>query len=275
VSEDTSLSDHVVRVRRHPWARGTARIGYVLVGVLHLLVAWIAIRVALGFDDGESEDVDQQGALQQLADQPAGGVILWLVAGALIVLALWQASVAVVGDQIDVEHPVRNRIRAGSKCLVHAGFAFTAINVLLGGGGSGDEQAEEGASVLVGSDVGRVVLFLIGLGIVGFALVQIGRGITKHFVRYLKEDELHDTIGPLVVKAGIAGFVGRGLGLVVVGVLVCVAAVQADPEEAGGLDQALTTLAEQPYGPWLLGVIALGFAAFGLYAFGRARYGRI
>ena len=38
---------------------------------------------------------------------------------------------------------------------------------------------------------------------------------------------------------------------------------------------ALRLLAEQSYGPWLLGLIALGIAAFGVYCFSQARYRKV
>jgi hypothetical protein len=56
---------------------------------------------------------------------------------------------------------------------------------------------------------------------------------------------------------------------------VVVAAVRFRPEEASGLDQALNTLAQQPYGPWLLAAVALGLAAYGVFCFFDARYHRV
>ena len=74
---------------------------------------------------------------------------------------------------------------------------------------------------------------------------------------------------------GVFGHVARALAFAVVGVLFGVAALRADPGRAGGLDQALTTLAAQPYGPLLLLVVALGFVAFGPYTFAEAWARRI
>ena len=57
--------------------------------------------------------------------------------------------------------------------------------------------------------------------------------------------------------------------------LFVVAAVQHDPQQAGGLDSAFATLAAQPFGVALLVAVGLGFAAYGLYSFARARYARM
>lgn len=60
-----------------------------------------------------------------------------------------------------------------------------------------------------------------------------------------------------------------------VGVILIVAAPQFDPSEATGLGGALHTLLQQPFGPWLLGVVACGLLAYGLLIVAVARFGRI
>jgi type IV secretory pathway VirB2 component (pilin) len=70
------------------------------------------------------------------------------------------------------------------------------------------------------------------------------------------------------------GFVAVGLAYAMVGVLVLTAAVTYDAKKSTGLDGALQTLAKQPYGPVLLGLIALGVACYGIYCFFDARFRR-
>jgi hypothetical protein len=59
------------------------------------------------------------------------------------------------------------------------------------------------------------------------------------------------------------------------GLFLILAAFRQEPGEAKGLAGALNTLAEQPYGPFLLGAVAAGLALYGLYMFVEARYRRI
>ncbi len=61
----------------------------------------------------------------------------------------------------------------------------------------------------------------------------------------------------------------------IIGVFVIVAALQFDPSEAAGLGGALQELLRQPFGSWVLGVVALGLVAYGLLMLAVARYGRI
>ena len=53
------------------------------------------------------------------------------------------------------------------------------------------------------------------------------------------------------------------------------AALEHDPQEARGLGGALQTLAQQPFGAWLLGAVALGLVAYGLFMLSVARYRHI
>ena len=60
-----------------------------------------------------------------------------------------------------------------------------------------------------------------------------------------------------------------------IGIFFLTAAWQVDSSESGGLGKALQTLQEQPYGPWVLGIVAAGLFAFGVYSVIEAVYRRI
>jgi hypothetical protein len=62
----------------------------------------------------------------------------------------------------------------------------------------------------------------------------------------------------------------RGLVLLIIGVFLAQAALQSDPKEARGIGGALSALAAQPSGSYLLGLVAFGFFMFVV-----ARYRRI
>ena len=70
-----------------------ARAGFAISGVLHLLVAYIILRIAFG----SGGSADQSGALATLAGQTGGAVMLWTAAVGLLALALWRLAETVVG----------------------------------------------------------------------------------------------------------------------------------------------------------------------------------
>src|SRR3954469_15761608 len=61
----------------HPVVEWGARLGYAASGVLHLLLAWLPVNVALGDAHGQAS---QSGALATVAHQSFGLVLLWVLA---------------------------------------------------------------------------------------------------------------------------------------------------------------------------------------------------
>lgn len=243
----------------HPLLEKGARLGYAASGVLHLLLAWVTVQLA--WTSG-GEQADQQGALRQLAGNGLGQALLWLLLAGFVLLALWQVTEAVAwGEAAD-------RAKAAAKAVVYAVLAGTTGTVLAGSGsGSGSGSATAG---LMGSGFGRVLVGLVGVGVVVVGGYHVVKGWREKFL-----EDLESSPSPWVRRAGRVGYVGKGVALAVVGVLLVVAAVQSDPEKAQGLDAALHALAGLPFGPVLLTLVALGFAAYGVYAFGRARHAKV
>ena len=66
-----------------------ARVGLIAYGVVHLLVAWLALQLAWGGGGGSA---DQSGAMRTLAESRVGKPLLWVLAVGLIALAVWQAA---------------------------------------------------------------------------------------------------------------------------------------------------------------------------------------
>ena len=66
-----------------------ARIGLIAYGVVHLLVAWLALQLAWG---SRQDSADQSGAMRTLAESPVGKPLLWVVAAGMIALAVWPAA---------------------------------------------------------------------------------------------------------------------------------------------------------------------------------------
>ena len=69
------------------WLDHAVRIGLVAYGVVHLLIGWLAIQLALG---DHSKSASAKGAMAELAEQPFGQVLVWAVAVGLYFLVLWR-----------------------------------------------------------------------------------------------------------------------------------------------------------------------------------------
>ena len=160
--------------------------------------------------------------------------------------------------------------------LVYAGLAVTAFRIIAGSGAAGGQGGNQAlAAGLLDKPFGRWLVILAGVGILCSAFSQLWQAYTKKFQRKLRMDQMDATERRLAVRTGQAGLASRGVVFLIMGWFLIQAALRYDPSEASGLSGALEALARQPYGPWLLGIVALGLTCFGAYSFLQARYRRI
>jgi hypothetical protein len=250
-----------------------ARIGLVAYGVVHLVVAWLALQLAWGGGSGQS--ADQSGALATLAEQPLGRPLLWLLAVGLIALAAWQAAevlrwrsrLSSSGDAR--KKALEKTVKSVAKAVLYAALAVLAIRTATGGGGGGGQQQAAG---VFGWPAGRWLVGLIGLVVIGVGVYLVHKGVSKRFLQEVDLGQAPPQTTRLVTRLGQAGFPAKGVSLAVVGGLVVYAAATFDPARATGLDGALRTILDAPFGKVLLTLVAIGIAAFGGYCFVRARY---
>lgn len=261
------------QVRHSDLLKHGARIGLIAYGVVHLLVAWIALQVAWS----GGGDASSGGALRTLAGQPFGRTMLWITVVGLIALVLWQIATAVWGYQTaDGFEKVRKRLTAAGRAVVYAALAASAVKIAMGsGGGSGGDSKEEGLTAdLLTAPAGRVLVAAVGIAIVAVGCAQIYRGLSDSFTHDLESSATGGASGSAVLAVGRFGYAAKGIAVGVVGGLFVWAALSYDPDKAGGLDDALTTVREQPFGPYLLTFVALGLAAFGLFCFAWAKHAK-
>jgi hypothetical protein len=243
--------------------------GLVTYGVLHLVIAWTALQLAWGSSGGSA---DEQGALHQLASTPAGPALLWAAAIGLFALVLWRLGLAAWGFTWYSSTARRALRRLGSvaQSVVYAALGVSAVAVATGAGQSSGGGGEESISArLLAQPFGRALLLVLAGVVAGVGVYLAIRGIRQKFT-----DELVDGGSPGLNRVGQIGYVAKSLALVLVGALFGWAALSHDADKAGGLDAALHTVRQQPFGAILLTVFAVGLAAFGLFCFGWARRAR-
>ena len=140
----------------------------------------------------------------------------------------------------------------------------------MGSGQSSGQQNSGMSAQLMQSGWGKVVLIAVGLGVIAVGGYHVYKGVSQKFL-----DDLRVSGGTAIVATGVAGYAAKGLVLAGAGLLVIIATLQADPAKASGLDAAIKTLGQAPFGKFLLIAAGLGIAAFGAYSFVRSRYGRM
>lgn len=261
------------QARRSDTMRTAARIGLIAYGLVHLLVAWIALQVAWG-DGGEAS---HEGALHELAKQPFGQALLWVSAFGLGALAAWQVMTAIWGHRsvFDDKHRTAKRLSALGRAIIYAVIGLSAARTASGSSGKREDAKGEGLTAeLLSGPAGRTLVAAIGIAILAVATRHVHRGFSDGFTHDLQPQATSGATRSPVLVVGRIGYVGKGTAVGVIGVLFGWAALSYDPEKAGGLDDALKTIRDQEYGPYLLTFVAFGLAAFGLFCFAWARYVR-
>jgi hypothetical protein len=122
---------------------------------------------------------------------------------------------------------------------------------------------------------GPFLVGTIGVGIVALSIGLAWYGLSLRFERHLRTEEMSQYARVSMRTLGVVGYLAKSVAYAIVGVLVVTAALQYDPSAARGLDAALRTLAQQPWGEWLLFVVAAGFAAYGVFVLARSRYHKV
>jgi hypothetical protein len=159
----------------------------------------------------------------------------------------------------------------------HAGLVVGALQLLRTGSAPTNSSvaAQDWTARLLGKPFGQGFVALVGVLVIGGGCYQGYQAFTARFRDELHLAEMGATTARWVVALGRAGYAARGIVFGLIGVFLLYAARRANPGEARGIDSTLATLAAQPFGPWLLGLVALGFVAYGLFLFAQARYRRM
>ena len=253
-------------------ARVMARAGLVARAVFYLVLASLVVRVAAQ-GGGSGPQANPNGALSVVASDWAGMVAIAAAAVGFLALGL----VRLAGAVRDRKATLGRRFVTFVKGLFYVAVAWVPLSFLLGRRQTGSEQAQQGqAARLFGWPGGRELMVLLGLIVVGICVFQIREALQQDFADGMNLRRASRWARRLVELAGTVGLVARALVLMPIGVLLVVAAVQADPAHAKGLDGELATLAGKAWwGPAILGLVAVGLLVFALYAGLEAKYRQV
>ncbi|GAA1695965.1 DUF1206 domain-containing protein [Microbacterium sediminicola] len=252
-----------------PAFRAIARTGYVVLGLVHIVIGGIAISLATG----GGGDADQGGAMESIRQTLVGIPLLWVIGVGLLALAVWQIADAFLERDPDTKKRWAYRVKYLGTAVAYIAIAGTALVYALGGEADSSESTQALSAALLATPGGVILLTIIGLVVGVIGVVFIVRGVTKRFESHLA---LPDGIAAKgIVTLGVIGYVAKGVAIAITGVLFVAAAVTRDPEAAGGLDAALRALTQLPFGPVVLWIVGAGLVIYGVYCFARSRYAQM
>lgn len=248
-----------------------AKAGFIARGVMYVLIGIIAIQIAV---KGSSQQADRTGAVHLVAQTGFGSLLLWLLVIGFAGMALWRLSEAAWGSRDADGRKPSKRLANLARAVFYAAVTFGILKYALGVGqpNSSDTQSQDLTAAALRHPGGQVIVALAGIVIVAAGLYVIYRAYKLKFRKHLRMGSASPRTRKVVTRLGQAGGIARGAVFATIGVFLVIAAKDASPQQAKGIDSALRALAHTPLGPWLLVIVAIGLMMFGVYSWCEARW---
>ena len=260
------------------WRDPLGRAGIAARGVLYLVLGFLAIQFARGQVD--SEQVNQTGAFEKVAEQPFGKVLLVALTVGLAAMTIWRLIQTFVGDPVEGDD-AKDRVEYFVKAVIYGVLTFTAAKITIdnwsgttGGGSqsSGDSQQQQAASTLFDLPGGAWLVGAVGVVLVAVAAYQAYEHVVQ--VKFMERLDPPGRTAGTIEGFGRFGYAARSVVLAISGIFFVVAAVQHDPQESKGISGSLQELADSGWGRILLWATAVGLFLFGVYCLAESRYRR-
>ena len=272
----TNVESTAKKAAYNPVMEALTRLGYGVRGLIYITMGILALKVALG---KSGAPVDQQGAIAAIGRQPAGMVLLWVILLGLIAYSLWGLVRAVL-DPLHKGSEMKGLLARGGYLVSAIGYAYLAFTTygFISGAKSTAQNAaknQQSLATIMSKPGGHWLIGLLGLVVLAVGVYQMYQGFNSSFDKQFQTYSMTAREVRLATQMGRFGTAARGFVFALVGFLICLAALKSNSGQPVGVDAALTTLLRQPYGVWLLAIVALGLIAFGAYSLLSAAWFRL
>ena len=250
-----------------------SRTGYASKLVAYCMLGALVIMSALSWF--QQDHPTKRDVFQELAQQPFGSIMIWLIIAGFVCYAIWRWAQAFLNPEEssgDWKGIIRRVFYAISGVIYLSG-AYLAYRVVSAdsSGGSTDNK-ERWTRLLMEYNWGVWVVGAIGLTVMVFAVIQFKNAWKQDFMDKFDCDNMSDSEQHTCKTAGRFGFLARGIVYVIVGGFFVRSAITHDPDKVIGLQQAFQTIVEQPFGQILLTITGLCLFLFGVFCGFEARY---
>jgi hypothetical protein len=272
----TLRSDALAGERSRPF-RWLVRAGFVARGLTYGLIGALSLALALGAGSAGAAP-SQQGALSLISRNVISRIALVAIAAGVLAYALWKLTQAIAGAGPEGGGGVgfKDRVANGFGGIAYIGFFLIALRVLAtGSGGSSNHQTRQAAAGVLGWPGGPVLVGAGGAILIGVSAYQIYEAVTGAFARENRTASMQSDRRHAFMLLGRVGISARAIVFALVGYFLVRAAIAFNARTAVGLDGALARVHHEPFGPWLLGLVAVGLLAFAAFSFAEARYRRL
>ena len=252
------------------------RAGFVARALTYGVIGGITLALAVGAGAAPAAP-NQQGALSLIARAPLGRVAVGVAAVGLLGYALWKFGQAAFGrgPEGGGKPDLKDRVANAGGGIVYLAFFAVAVRILFGSSGSASSEPSKAAAGVLGWPGGSVIVAVAGAALMAISAFQVYDTFRGGFAEDSKLQEMGPLATGLFIMLGHVGLVARGLVFMLVGYFLVKTAIDFNPRDAVGLDGALARVHQQPFGPWLLGLVAAGLLVFAVFSLFEARYRRL
>lgn len=255
-----------------PWVRRFGRFGYMTIGIVYGMIGILAALAAFG---PRGEMTGTSGVLQSISEIPFGEIALWIIGIGLFGYILWVFILA-IKDPNNVGTDVQGLIkRAGYfiSGVIYANLSYGAIKLASHTGNAGNSESEKNVSIkLLEQPFGIWLVGIVGAIIIGCGVFELYSGIKEKFMSEFKTYEMNGMERNVARITGKIGLISRGTVISMIGFFFIRTAYTNNSEESKGFGGALTELANQPFGKFLLAMVAIGLILYGLHQIILGRY---
>ena len=248
------------------------RLGYVVRGALYAVMGFLALKIALATPGGKATDLS--GSLVWLIGNPLGKVVLVVTIIGLVAYSIW-GFVRAIYDPLHRGRDAKGimaRLGFVTSAVSYLAVALFALHILAGQGAASTDTTQKTVSTLLTNPFGGVLTMVLGVAAMGIAVGQFIEAYRATFAQDLKAAEMSQSERDIAIGLGRFGMAARGVTFLVIGWFLIQAGLHHAPSQAQGFGGAFLFLLAQPYGRWLLGIVALGFIALGIHSFACARW---
>ena len=253
--------------------KNIARTGLVAKGVIYAIVGILTFMAAFNMGGQKAGKLQ---VIDFLEKQTFGKVILIIIAIGLLCYAFWRLTQAIKDPENIGKDKKGKAKRAGYFVtgLIYLGLGVIAFLDAINTANSSSGSSGKNSSFLA-SDIGLIVLGVIGIILVGVGIYQFTRikedKFEKKFsVKALSEEKRKKTI----YNSAYFGLASRGVIFLILGFFSIKAGFTSDPDKIKTTPEVFSFIEDSSYGSWLLGVVAAGLIAYAIYTFMLAKYRR-
>lgn len=254
---------------------GLSRLGYAARGVVYLGLGAIVLLAAA---DVTPRAHGAKAMLAAWASFPLGLILVGLIAMGLLGFAVWRGLQAVFDADRHGSSPKAIGVRVGQAVsgLIYGGLGLWALELLDAVediGEADEEQSAHGlAATVLGLPHGDLLLILAGGALVATGVGNVVQGLAQDFAKRLTCSE---EICRWAVPLAKVGYAARGFATLPSGIFLIQAGLDARSSDARSWGGALQAIEAQPFGSWMLGLVATGLLAFGAFGLIEAAFRRI